>query len=108
MRARLPHSTSAAGQGTSAPPSSGFDLAAFDQSVRLQDELAAIDALPNRTELARHFAQFSKMRRFLESIMTLVGDAAAGRSAREIFVLDTPLGRACRTNVGNRDAATTW
>jgi predicted metalloendopeptidase len=45
---------------------------------------------------------------FVSNILGQAGDAAAARSAREIFVLETRLARAHWTNVENRDAVKTY
>jgi len=45
---------------------------------------------------------------FVGNILGLAGDANAGKSAREIFVLETRLARAHWTNVENRDAVKTY
>ncbi len=125
----------------------------------LKDELAAIDALATKADLARHFAQFFKMNlinpvigyvdgdaqqpthdilylyqgglglpdrdyylkddpkqkeyrekyvAFAQSMLQMAGDTTAGKSARELFVLETRLARAHWTNVENRDAVKTY
>jgi predicted metalloendopeptidase len=125
----------------------------------LQAELAAIDALKSKSDVARHFGRFFKLNLinpiigyvdgdaqqpthdtlylyqgglglpdrdyylkddaklkeyrekyvgFLSNLLTLGGDAAAGKSAREIFVLETRLARAHWTNVESRDAVKTY
>ena len=45
---------------------------------------------------------------FVSNILGQAGDAAAAKSAREIFVLETRLARAHWTNVENRDAVKTY
>ena len=125
----------------------------------LQAELAAIDALETKSDVARHFGHFFKLNLinpivgyvdgdaqqpthdilylyqgglglpdrdyylkddpklkeyrekyvgFLDSMLAQAGDKAAGKSAREIFVLETRLARAHWTNVENRDAVKTY
>src|SRR5215218_8521415 len=125
----------------------------------LKNELAAIDALKTKTDLAKHFAHFFKMNlinpvvgyvdgdaqeptrdilyvfqgglglpdrdyylknddklkeyrekyaSFVSNILGQAGDAAAAKSAREIFLLETRLARAHWTNVENRDAVKTY
>ena len=125
----------------------------------LKNELAAIDAIKTKSELARHFARFFKLNLinpivgyvdgdaqqpthdilyvyqgglglpdrdyylknddklkeyrekyvgFVGNILGQAGDANAGKSAREVFVLETRLARAHWTNVENRDAVKTY
>lgn len=45
---------------------------------------------------------------FVGNMLGMAGDAAAAKSAREIFVLETRLARAHWTNVENRDAVKTY
>jgi len=125
----------------------------------LNAELAAIDALKTKSDLARHFGRFFKLNLinpivgyvdgdaqqptddilylyqgglglpdrdyylkddaklkeyrekyvgFLSTALGFAGDPTAGKSAREIFVLETRLARAHWTNVENRDAVKTY
>ena len=68
--------------------------------------------LPDRDYYIKNDAKLNEYREkyvgFVSNILGQVGDAAAARSARDIFVLETRLARAHWTNVENRDALKTY